>query len=394
MSAAPLNWIKEIHLALIEAKQIPLHGFSPVFPWEEFSKTIASLFQTPELKIFPRSTQFLTDPAAGLGAESISIALEMAPLNGQAFWIMGKEDIARFTALALTPTNGKGFSSVKFQEGFYYFLATQALAVLNDLNAFGDLSPKIGKTAPLPQEESLCIDVQIQHPKRTFWGRLVCPAAFHKEFKTHFSHQEPAPLTTVLAKQIDVSLALEVGHTLLSLSEWKRVCVGDFILLDQCTFDPVSHKGTVMATLERTPLLRARIKEDSLKIVDYASYRKEDTLMNSKMPEEEESPEEAFDIEENDVEEEHLWSSSENREETNEKMIATHEIPLTLTVEVARLRINLDQLLQLAPGNVLELPVRPEQGVDLTIEGKKVAKAELIKLGEMLGVKVLQMGEQ
>jgi flagellar motor switch protein FliN len=401
MTAAPLDWVKEIHLILIEAKQIPLHGFSPAFPWEEFSQKIASLFQTSELKISPRATQFLTGHSitAGLGAGFISIALDMTPLNNQAFWIMGKEDIAKLTALALTQANGKGFSSSKFQEGFYYFLVTKALQALNDLSAFGNLSPKIGKVSGLSGEESFCIDVEIQHPKQTFWGRLVCPATFHQEFKAYFSTEEPAPLTSALTRQIDVSLALEAGHTVLSLAEWKRISVGDFILLNRCTFDPITHKGTVIVTLEQTPLLRARIKENSLKIVDYAFYREEESPMSSKMPEDQENPEETFDTEEPlseepVAEENHLWSSSQDTEKMNEKMIVASEIPLTLTVEVARLHINLDKLLQLSPGNVLELPIRPEQGVDLTIEGKKVAKAELIKLGELLGVKILKIGEQ
>jgi flagellar motor switch protein FliN/FliY len=403
MTAAPLHWIKEIHSALTEAKQIPLYGFFPAFPWEEFSQSIASLFQTSELKIAPRATQFLTDHAitAGLGAGFISIALDMTPLSNQAFWMMGKEDIGKLTDLALMPTNEKGFSSPKFQEGFYYFLATKALQTVNELKIFGDLSAKIGKAAALPPGECLCIDVELQHPKQTFWGRLVCPLSFHQDFKTHFSTQPPPSLLSyALTKQIDVSLALEVGHTALSLPEWKRVSVGDFILLDRCTFDPRTYKGTIVLTLEKTPLLRARIKQNSLKIVDYAFYREEERPMNSKTPEDEEEiheeisdHEELASLEEESADEDPLLSSSQNVENTTEKMIAASEIPLTITVEIARLRINLDKLLQLSPGNLLELPTRPEQGVDLTIDGKKIAKAELIKLGEMLGVKILQLGE-
>jgi flagellar motor switch protein FliN/FliY len=75
-----------------------------------------------------------------------------------------------------------------------------------------------------------------------------------------------------------------------------------------------------------------------------------------------------------------------------ENMIPADQVPMTVTVEVTRLRVSLDKLLQLSPGNVLELPVKPEQGVDLTINGKKVAKAELIKMGDALGVKILQIG--
>jgi flagellar motor switch protein FliN/FliY len=388
---APLHWVKEIQLALIEAQEIPLHGQAPEFPWEEVQQKIASSLQLPDLRIIPGQTQLLSGGkiTEGLGAEFIAIPLEMAPLTGKLFWLMAKEDIAKLTMICLTSSNGnKGFTSPKFQEGFYYFLATKATAAINELNAFGDLSPKIGKMAEIPQEEALCIDVRIEHPKQVCWGRVVCPASLHREFKMHFSDREPAPLSSSLAKQIDVPIKIEVGQTALSLSKWKSISVGDFLLLDRCTFDPQTHKGTATLTLHRKPLFRARVKENHLKIVDYAFYREEQNTMNAP----EDNPEEPS-LEEG-TEENHLWSTENPAEAMSENIIPTGEIPMTLTVEVARLTMNLDKLLQLSPGNVVELPVKPEQGIDLTIDGKKVAKGELVKLGEMLGVRILQLGGQ
>ena len=403
MNEAPLNYIKEIQSALIEATDIPLSGYAPAFPWEDVSMKIASLFHLPELSVLPRKTQFLTagEITSGLGAGFVTIALDMTPLNGQAFWLMGREDVAKLTALTLTTSNGnKGFASPKFQEGFYTFLGTQIVHAIDALHPFHDLSLKIGKASPLPQQESLCTDIEIHHPKHTLWGRLVCPASFHQAFKTHFSTQEPEPLTSEQTRHIDVTLQLEIGRTQLTLAHWQAVSVGDFILLDRCTFDPTTLKGTVTLMLHQTPLLRARIKDNSLKIVDYAFYREEQSPMNPQMPDE--HPEEMFDKEEippaefeeeGQSDENHLWNRENDQNHSIEKMISTKEIPLLLTVEVARLHITLDKLLQLSPGNVLELPVKPEQGVDITVGGKKVAKAELVRLGEMLGVKILQMGE-
>ena len=63
-------------------------------------------------------------------------------------------------------------------------------------------------------------------------------------------------------------------------SQWKQISVGDFILLDRCSFDPELQKGTVTLVLEKTPLLRARIKEDGVKIIDYAFYHEEQNPMN------------------------------------------------------------------------------------------------------------------
>lgn len=403
MNAAPLFWLKEIQNTLIDAKTIPLSGYSPHFPWDEFSQKMALLLQAQDCKIFPRKTTFMkgSEITSGLGASPVCIAFDLTPLNTHCYWIMGKEDIANLTTLALTSSPvSKGLSSSKFQEGFYYYLAVQAVLAIDELKPFQDLALKIAKFDSLPQEEALCIDVEIVHPKQTFWGRVVCPASFHQEFKTHFSNKEPPELTSEIAKQIDVTVRLELGQTTLSILEWQNINVGDFILLDRCNFDPHTHKGTATLMLDQTPLFRTRIKDSSLKIVDYALYHQEQTSMDPKTPKDNLNPEDHFeseDLSSSEIEEEtsegeenHLWAP-EN--ENMEKLLSRTEIPLTLSVEVARLRINLDKLLALSPGNILELPVKPQQGVDVVVEGKKIAKAELVKLGEMLGIKILSLGE-
>ncbi|MCC6127583.1 MAG: FliM/FliN family flagellar motor switch protein, partial [Chlamydiae bacterium] len=61
-------------------------------------------------------------------------------------------------------------------------------------------------------------------------------------------------------------------------------------------------------------------------------------------------------------------------------------------VELARLKMTLERLTQLAPGNVLELPIETDQIVILSVGGKKIGKAELVYLGENLGVRILELG--
>lgn len=404
MNQAPLKRIKEIHAALMEAKTIPLYGHIPDFPWERVSQEIATLLHLADFTLQPKTTQFLIpeEILSGLGTDVIVVALELSPLIGQAFWVMNREDVTKITALALTASQAsKGFSSSKFQEGFYNFLAIQAVHAIEALVPFEDLSIKMGKTSPIPQEEALCIDVEIRHSKHTLWGRLVCPSSFHLTFKTHFITQTEDLLSSAASKNIDVSLRLEVGQTELTLSELKKVSVGDFILLDRCTFDPKTHKGTVTLCLHQTPLLRAKIKDNSLKIIDDVFYSEEQNVMNPQTPHEDENPEENLNDEEflpletqeaEEEEEEHLWNAENDQVDQEEQSIPIEQIPVLLSVEVGRLRINLDKLLQLSAGNILELPVKPEQGVDLMVGGKKIAKAELIRLGEMLGVKILTMG--
>jgi flagellar motor switch protein FliN/FliY len=90
---------------------------------------------------------------------------------------------------------------------------------------------------------------------------------------------------------------------------------------------------------------------------------------------------------------EHLWSEPQQSEGKLEELIASRDIPMQLVVEVDRIRMTLNQLLELRPGNVLDLQVKPEQGVYVTVGGKRIARGELIKLGDVLGLKILKIGE-
>jgi len=49
-------------------------------------------------------------------------------------------------------------------------------------------------------------------------------------------------------------------------------------------------------------------------------------------------------------------------------------------------------LLDLNPGNLLELDVHPESGVDLVVNGSRIGKGELLQIGDTLGVRILELG--
>jgi len=392
MKDAPFFWIKQISDTLEEVKEIPLWGFPPAFPMEACASKIAQLLNVNEVKITVENTQLrpALDLVSGLGSHLIITTIELSPLAEPVYWLMAQEDVRKVCAATiLQHSNGKGLTTTVFQEGFYRFLSLHVVEAIDQLGAFKDLSLKIASSRPLTKEEALCMDIGIHLPKQTVWGRIVCTHSFRQAFKSHFSMTPSTLSQTTLAKGVDVSLRLEIGRTELLLSQWNKVKVGDFILLDHCSYDPTLHKGTATLVLNDAPLLRARLKGDSLKIVDYAFYH-EDIMNEQDHFEEDEEEEPSQESEDLPVEEENpLWSSQE--ESPIEDHISPSDIQLSLTVEVGRLKINLDKLLHLKPGNVLELSVRPEQGVDLSIGGKKMAKAELIKLGDVLGVKILHL---
>lgn len=83
-------------------------------------------------------------------------------------------------------------------------------------------------------------------------------------------------------------------------------------------------------------------------------------------------------------------AATPNPAPTPEKM-PLGEMAISVVIESARIPLTLDKLLQLQKGNVLELPRLPEEGVDLVVNGNLIAKAELIKIGDRLAVRILDI---
>jgi flagellar motor switch protein FliN/FliY len=85
-------------------------------------------------------------------------------------------------------------------------------------------------------------------------------------------------------------------------------------------------------------------------------------------------------------------ANSEELAASEEEAVALKKLPILVTVELARLHITLEKLMQLAPGNLIDLPVHPDQAVKLTVNGQVVGQAELVHLGETLGLRILSLG--
>ena len=71
--------------------------------------------------------------------------------------------------------------------------------------------------------------------------------------------------------------------------------------------------------------------------------------------------------------------------------VNVNEIPLNIVIEVGRVKTSVEKLMELQPGNMLELDLRPENGVDLVVNGRRIAKGELLRIGDTLGVRVLDI---
>ncbi|MDE3045247.1 MAG: type III secretion system cytoplasmic ring protein SctQ [Verrucomicrobiota bacterium] len=375
---APLAWVRKISAHLRAYDHVPLYGHAPLFDWDRFSALAASHFGVPHLSIQAKGHNWRAaeDLKEGLGDEVLTWPLKVGPLNGSAFWMMSQENVAKFTSWMLGGNAKlKPLSSELFAEGFYRFLLLEILDAATAMEPFQHLSATLSETSPMPDTDAFCIDVAIQMDKRTCWGRLAIEPSLQKSWALHFASAEPA-IPPSLKESLELSVGVKVGSVHLQKTEWEKLTGGDVVLLDSGGYDARKGTGVASLTLGATPLFQVKIKQNKIQLLDYAGIYEEE-MEKSVPPEPSEQPfsgpTESFPPEEGEV-------------------MSIKETPVFVTVELARLKMTLGKLTELSPGNLIELPIHPDQGVHLTVNGQLVGRAELVHLGETLGIRILDIG--
>ncbi|MCB9877918.1 MAG: flagellar motor switch protein FliN [Planctomycetes bacterium] len=79
-------------------------------------------------------------------------------------------------------------------------------------------------------------------------------------------------------------------------------------------------------------------------------------------------------------------ASSDNR---NLDLLLDVEIPIS--VEVGRAQMSLEEVLKLVPGSVIALDKKAEEPVDLRVNGKLVARGEVVLVDDVYGLRITQI---
>jgi type III secretion system YscQ/HrcQ family protein len=294
-----------------------------------------------------------------VGENAIWTSFLLSPLEGEVAWIMSKVDIHKLTSFSLFKNgDGKGFLSEVLEEGYFRYLLLETIFAFSKLELFSDFSLKFSESQEPQEEAYLCQDIQLKVDGHLCSGRLIFSSSLQKSWKNHFA-TSPALFSDKIASSIDLLLSLQIGTTTLLPSQWQKVTVGDFILLDSMEYNPRKEKFSLLLSLQDRPLFLGKMQEEKIELTQYASFPKESSMENKK------------------------------QEETTEISLA--DIPMNIVVEMGHIPITLQKLTQLQPGNFLEVPALNEK-VSLMVGGKRIARAELVYIGEALGVRILEIG--
>jgi len=84
-----------------------------------------------------------------------------------------------------------------------------------------------------------------------------------------------------------------------------------------------------------------------------------------------------------------LEKTTVSSEESNLDIL--QDVPLTITVEIGRAKMLVKDILKLTVGSVIELDKLAGEPVDILVNGKVIAKGEVIAVNENFGVRILEI---
>ena len=77
--------------------------------------------------------------------------------------------------------------------------------------------------------------------------------------------------------------------------------------------------------------------------------------------------------------------------QANENIGLIMDVPLEVTVELGRTKKNISDILDFAPGTIIELDRLAGEPIDVLVNGKFVAKGEVVVIEESFGIRVTEI---
>jgi flagellar motor switch/type III secretory pathway protein FliN len=239
------------------------------------------------------------------------------------------------------------FSDKRLQMGALGFIVLKMLKSLDEIKLF----PRLGihMQEYVQSKETLHhVTFALELGEENFIHlHLYYDESFIRSFNALHESLESEETNPIL---YDVKLV--IGSTQLDKSQIDQLKKDHVLMLENAHLNLETKKGVVTFEVFNQPVAEARISSNHLKIIDLVTP-----------------------------------SFGETMEDTMESNLKNmDEIKLNIKVELASLKLPLHKLKNLKSGDTLDFEMENIASVFLTLEGQKIAKGELIKLGDNIGV--------
>jgi flagellar motor switch protein FliN len=88
---------------------------------------------------------------------------------------------------------------------------------------------------------------------------------------------------------------------------------------------------------------------------------------------------------------EQLQAASSADERTDADLARLHAVPVELAVEIGRTRMTIGDTLGLGPGSIITLNRMAGEPVDLLVNGRPIARGEVVVIDEEFGLRVTEV---
>lgn len=192
-------------------------------------------------------------------------------------------------------------------------------------------------------------------------------------------------------------LRAEIGQAEIASSDLAYIRVKDVVLMDALTARP--DRGEPGTATLRVGLGSSRVEAEVF--VEDGQYKARimdivigEPAFQRVLPQADEAEQgarsdEAFTNPENEMPPESEGDALDSNKPEGGELLA--DIPLQLAVELARVPVTADEVVALKVGQVIELHRSPGEPVELSVNGKVVARGELVEVEGQLGVRVLSL---
>ena len=246
--------LRQIQQDLLKYDSSPLIPALDV-PWDTLSKLLSQTFNIDDITIDPMNLQLLTpsDFFKNIGSPNQLISLTLSPLDGSLHWIIADQDIVKLMSWMLAYEDN--ILHEYFKEGFHHYIILNTLNIVSTLNIFKPLTPHLSDPTPLPQEPALVLDISLTHRNQSVIGRLLLSSTLREAWISQSTKVKKS------LKDLDIMITAEAGKVQFSYDQLNSLSPGDFIVLDSCTINPETTKGSLAIKANNQYIASATISE-------------------------------------------------------------------------------------------------------------------------------------
>lgn len=358
------NTLKQISIEEAAQLKKPFFNGAPFLDLEKLNKYIQETLSFDEISISiqGQNKKNLNDILNFEDPTKSITAITINPFETPLFWIMTEENKSKLTGTILNlDGKSKNFQNKTIIDGFYQYILLETLYCIQKLDPIQQMTLQITDDTST-EEYGIVQNIAISIKDKTCFGLFVITDSFKNAWAQHFAAFPKQYLSKKITKELLLPISLKIGSVSLTAQQVSSLSVGDVVIPDHMMEANQAH-----FTISKNCYFRVTISENAIHIQDFAN-----TL-------------------EDFMDEEKSKTLSEHLEADDSLTNTIYNTPLQVHIELAKISLSLDEVMNLSPGNVLEIPELSEKKISLTVHGKKIAVAELITIGETLGLKILEI---